>query len=63
MKDRDDREWSDALTRAVAHPFFTQEVARAGFQPGWVIGTALEALIGSQIAHYRELVRAFGLVC
>lgn len=61
VKDRDYREWSDALTRAVAHPFFTQEVARAGFQPGWVIGPPLEALIGSQIAHYRELVREFGL--
>lgn len=60
--DREYREWSEALGRAMAHPGFARELARAGLQPGGASGAALDALISRQTAQYRQMALEFGLL-
>jgi putative tricarboxylic transport membrane protein len=61
VSEREQREWTEALGRAMAHPSFPRELERAGFQPGGLTGAALDALIDKQIAEYRQLAREFGV--
>jgi putative tricarboxylic transport membrane protein len=59
---REQREWVDALSAAVAHPSFTAELAKVGFQPAWAAGAELDKLIQQQIADYRRMAVEFGLM-
>lgn len=61
VTDRDYRDWSEALNRAAAHSSFFKELADAGFQPGWLVGQALEDQIKRQMQTYRQLAAEFGL--
>lgn len=62
VTDRDYRDWSEALARAAAHPGYARELARFGFQPGWLVGRALEAQIHAQVESYRQLATEFGVM-
>ncbi len=61
VTDRDYRDWSDALNRAAVHPSFSKELAGAGFQPGWLLGRALEEQINLQMDTYHQMATEFGL--
>jgi putative tricarboxylic transport membrane protein len=61
VSDRDFRDWSEALGRAAAHPGYPLQLAKAGFQPGWLLGLALEEQIKLQMETYRQLAAEFGL--
>lgn len=61
VTDRDYRDWSEALNRAAAHSSFFKELADVGFQPGWLVGQALEDQIKHQMQTYRQLAAEFGL--
>ncbi len=60
VSERDYRDWSEALHRAAAHASFPKELAAAGFQPGWLMGQALEEQVNQQIARYRQMAAEFG---
>ena len=45
ISDREAKEWTEALSRAMAHLTFARELAVAGLQPGPLIGPALHDLI------------------
>lgn len=59
--DAEHQAWVNAFAAAMALPAFADERARAGLQPPALTGPALEAYIARQLAHYRELLRGFGL--
>lgn len=59
--EREQREWLGLLHRAMARPAFARELARAGLQPAFMTGPALEARIGESMAQYRALAAEFGL--
>jgi len=61
VSDRDYRDWTEALNRAAAHASFSKELAGAGFQPGWLVGRALEEQINLQMETYRQMATEFGL--
>lgn len=61
VSDRDRNEWVDALTRAMSHSSLPRELARAGFQPAWMTGLELEALVNKQMVEYRQLAIEFGV--
>ncbi|MDP2000438.1 MAG: tripartite tricarboxylate transporter substrate binding protein, partial [Rhodoferax sp.] len=60
--DREAKEWTEALSRAMAHPAYARELAVAGLQSGPLVGPELQALITTQLAHYRQLATEFGLM-
>lgn len=62
VPDREQREWSEALTRAIAHPSVARELAAAGMEPAWVTGPDLERLIQQEVERHRKLAADFGLV-
>ena len=62
VSDREAKEWTEALSRAMAHPAYARELAVAGLQPGPLIGPALDDLITTQLATYRQLAVEFGLM-
>jgi putative tricarboxylic transport membrane protein len=60
--DREEKEWTEALSRAMAHPAYARELAVVGLQPSSLIGLALDALISTQIVTYRQLAMEFGVM-
>ena len=46
----------------MAHLAYVRELAVAGLQPGPLIGPALDDLITTQLAIYRQLAVKFGLM-
>lgn len=62
VPERDVQEWREILARAGAHPALARELLRAGLQPAWAMGPALEAQIAQQMLYYRQLATEFGLL-
>ena len=62
VSDREAKEWTEALSRAMAHPAYARELAVAGLQSGPLVGPELNAMISSQLTTYRQLAMEFGLM-
>jgi putative tricarboxylic transport membrane protein len=62
VADRDVRDWTDALGRALQHPAAASTRAHSGMAPAWVTGAELDRLVQTQVAQYREQAAAFGLI-
>lgn len=62
VSDRDLREWSDSLARAMAHPTVARELASVGMEPAWVTGPELQRLIQAEVVRHKQLAAEFGLM-
>ncbi len=59
--EREQREWTEAFSKAAAHASFASELARVGLQPAWLSGAALDKLVEQQLIDYRRLALEFGV--
>jgi putative tricarboxylic transport membrane protein len=62
VSDRDLREWSDSLARAMTHPAVARELATVGMEPAWITGPELQRLIQEEVARHKQLAAEFGLM-
>ena len=61
VSDREFKEWTDALGKAVSQPATTRALAKAGMDPVWITGRALDQLVDQEVKNYRALAADFGL--
>lgn len=61
VSDSDHAVWSEAFAKMLATPGFQQLRAERGLFPMALVGKDLNRYVHQQVAHYRELVREFGL--
>jgi putative tricarboxylic transport membrane protein len=61
VSERDYREWTSALTRAMDSGVAAQELEKAGMQRYWLTGPDLDNLVQSQLKLFDTLATEFGL--
>lgn len=61
VSERDYREWTAALTRAMNSEVAAQELEKAGMQRYWLTGPDLDNLVQSQLKLFDTLATEFGL--
>lgn len=61
VSERDRRNWTDALGRALQHPAAAGARAGTGLEPAWITGPELDRLVQAQVEQFREQAAAFGL--
>jgi putative tricarboxylic transport membrane protein len=61
VSDRELKEWTDALAKAAGQPATARALTKAGMNPAWITGRALDQLVDQQVESYRKLAADFGL--
>lgn len=61
VSDREFKEWTDALAKAAGQPATARALTKAGMNPAWITGRALDQLVDQQVESYRKLAADFGL--
>ena len=60
--DSEQRQWANALAKAMDHPAAAAGLAAVGMERYWVIGSELEQLVQTQMDRYRALAAEFGAI-
>ena len=61
VPEREAREWSEALARAMDSNYVARELEKAGMQRYWVVGPDLENLVHTQLKLFETLALEFGV--
>jgi putative tricarboxylic transport membrane protein len=62
LPERDHRDWTNALKRAIDHPLTARELAASGLERTWISGQELDNLIQTQVTYYRRLASELGVI-
>jgi putative tricarboxylic transport membrane protein len=62
LSERDRKDWTDALKRAMDHPLAARERAASGMEHSWISGPELNVLVQTQVDHYRQLASELGVI-